>query len=178
MFFLIVGYIVWGIFWGFATDAITSNKGYEESWFVWGFFFGLIAFVIALTKQDRSSSGTEFYKDTVFSDIAKDYNNERILKENGWKCAKCGIINASYTGSCGCGNTKQENEDLRIRKAIEKNERMKLFNGEVRTVVSDEEQKIKQEQEIINSIKQYKELYDTGVITNDEFEKKKKELLG
>ncbi len=37
---------------------------------------------------------------------------------------------------------------------------------------------VKAEQETIELIKQYKELLDTGVITQEEFEAKKKELLG
>lgn len=26
--------------------------------------------------------------------------------KDGWKCSKCGVMNARYTGTCSCGNTK------------------------------------------------------------------------
>ncbi len=35
---------------------------------------------------------------------------ERILKEGGWQCANCGKVHPKYTGTCGCGNTKYENQ--------------------------------------------------------------------
>ena len=44
--------IVWGVIWGFATNSVISNKGYDSNWFWWGFFFGFIAFIVALTKPD------------------------------------------------------------------------------------------------------------------------------
>ena len=47
-----IGSIIWGIIWGFATNAIIHNKGYDENWFWWGFFFGIFALIVALTKPE------------------------------------------------------------------------------------------------------------------------------
>ena len=44
--------VIWSIFWGYVTNRIIHNKGYDENWFWWGFLFGLFAFVVALTKED------------------------------------------------------------------------------------------------------------------------------
>ena len=43
-------YIINGIIWGIATQLAIENKGYREKWFWWGFFFGIIAFLVAMTK--------------------------------------------------------------------------------------------------------------------------------
>lgn len=48
----IIGIIFWGLVWGFATKAVRVNRGYTDTWFWWGFFFGLIPFIIALTKPN------------------------------------------------------------------------------------------------------------------------------
>lgn len=49
--YLIVA-IVWGIVWGVVVNQVIKNKGYEENWFFWGFFFSFFALVVALTKPD------------------------------------------------------------------------------------------------------------------------------
>lgn len=49
MIYLII-WAVQGAIWGFATNKIVENKGYDENWFWWGFFFGLIALLVALSK--------------------------------------------------------------------------------------------------------------------------------
>ncbi len=43
---------LWGCIWAFATAKVIENKGYEENWFWWGFFFGFLAFIAALAKPD------------------------------------------------------------------------------------------------------------------------------
>ena len=46
--------IVFAFIWGFATDAVVRGKGYDSSgWFLWGFFFGIIAFIVALSKPEN-----------------------------------------------------------------------------------------------------------------------------
>ena len=43
VFLAIVLFLIQGVIFGFAADQIVQNKGYDESWFWWGFFFGFIA---------------------------------------------------------------------------------------------------------------------------------------
>ena len=59
MFLAIAVIIVQGIIFGIATNAIISNKGYDENWFWWGFFFGLIAMLVALSKPEYKAVYTE-----------------------------------------------------------------------------------------------------------------------
>lgn len=79
-----------------------------------------------------------------------DYNEARPLVK--WKCEKCGLTN--YTEACSCGNTKTTNDAIIAVKT-----------------------KKDKEQEVVNALKSYKELLDTGIITQEEFDKKKAELL-
>jgi len=88
-------------FWGSVTRKVLENKGYSEDWFFWGFFFGIIAFALAVSKPDcpRKQAGTndQYYKE--------------LLAEGGWGCEKCGRANPAYTGTCSCGNHKPSSEE-------------------------------------------------------------------
>lgn len=50
--YILVGIIIGGIIWGIVVNKVIENKGYEENWFWWGFFFGIFALIVALTKQN------------------------------------------------------------------------------------------------------------------------------
>lgn len=49
----IIGFIIWGVVWGYATKAVINNKGYDDNWFWWGFFFGFIALIVAVAKPEN-----------------------------------------------------------------------------------------------------------------------------
>lgn len=83
-----------------------------------------------------------------------------ILNENGWKCNRCGQVNQSYTGTCSCGLSKLDNDKL--------NKRSEETPAKSNNTTENDN---------IEEIKKYKELLDSGIITQEEFEKKKKELL-
>ena len=53
MLIALISWIITGSIFGFATNAIIRNKGYQENWFWWGFFFGLIAMLVALSKPEK-----------------------------------------------------------------------------------------------------------------------------
>ena len=36
-------------------------------------------------------------------------NQNKVAGSNEWKCSKCGAVNQNYVGTCGCGQTKQNN---------------------------------------------------------------------
>lgn len=156
----IIGIVIWGSIWGVATNAVIRNKGYDENWFWWGFFFGFIALLVALSKPQINTyeySGGE----SQISKLANEKRNEEMLRSNGWKCSKCGRVNPSYTGTCGCGTSKMQSEAL-LRKREE--EKRKILESQSET-------------DNVKKIKEYKELLDSGIITQEEFDKKKAELL-
>ena len=106
-FLYIILVIGMGVVWGYATNTIIHNKGYSENWFWWGFFFGLIAVIVAACKPQCPSQ--EYTQPTYKSTAA-------------------------------------------IQEGSEANRAAAL--------------------------KQYKELLDNGVITQEEFESKKRQILG
>ena len=165
----VIGVIIWGIVWGVATNAVIHNKGYDENWFWWGFFFGFIAFIVALTKSENRKSYS--YSDdsssytsnlgSIGSIYSQEAQNKRTLSEGGWTC-KCGRINTSYIGTCACGRTKA---DVQREEAEAKELAQKRQNE------ADELNRL-------SAIKELKELLDAGAITQEEFDNKKKSLLG
>ncbi len=70
-------------------------------------------------------------------------------------------MNTRYIVTCACGNTKYENEKpIVVIKPLQNTE-------EIQTDQSDNFEKIKK----------FKELFDSGIITEEEFERKKRQLL-
>jgi len=155
---LIIG-IIQGAIFGFATQSVIDNKGYYENWFWWGFFFGLLAFVVACAKPQNIRHSP--YRGGGLYQSADDLYKKQVLNEGGWKCS-CGKIQASYVSSCSCGKSKQE---ILYPKPTKKQEETKpsAIANEIRNAAA---------------IKEYKELMDAGIITPEEFAAKKKQLLG
>lgn len=121
MYLLIYG--VQGAIWGWAVNKIIENKGYRENWFWWGFFFGLLALIVALTKPDLpgTTEGTDSYFGGGDSVVGRDYifrgfGNERKTTDvpAGWRCTHCGKVNAGYVGTCGCGWDKAGNAPSKV----------------------------------------------------------------
>ena len=86
-------------------------------------------------------------------------HNNQIISQGGWRCA-CGRVNAAYISSCACGRNKHG----------------ELPAEPAPVVVND----APEDAEVRNAraIREYKGLMDDGIITAEEFEAKKKQLLG
>lgn len=149
--------LIWGLVWGFATNAVIRNKGYKENWFWWGFFFGLIALIVAATKP---SYYDYMQSQNAISKVTEENINRHTLSNGGWECP-CGAVNPAYTGTCSCGRTKAE--VLRLQKQTQEEAQSKAAQQE--------------ETENLDRLKKLKELLDIGAITNEEFEQKKRQLL-
>ncbi len=137
------------ILWGVVTREILYNKGYSDNWFWWGFFFGIFALLVAFSKPQVDKS--------IAEKEAREKNEQlekKLLNSGGWKCKKCGKIHPSYTGTCGCGVTKENNKEMKDNVELRPN--------------SDSN---------FSEIMKYKNLLDNSVITQEEFDAKKKELL-
>lgn len=135
-----------GILWGFATNYVIKEKGYDEEWFWLGFFFQLMAFVVAWVKlpYDQTAEGQRVKKQI------SEIRQRDTLQSGGWKCT-CGRLNAAYVTSCTCGKTKIQSE-IELESASADAQAEKLRN--------------------------YKELLDSGIITQEDFDAKKKQILG
>ena len=154
----IIGILIYALVMGFATQIVIENKGYKDNWFWWGFFFGLIALIVAVARPQCISSME--MNDVLVGDQEKKNElkrkDERMLQEDGWMCI-CGKLNASYVGTCSCGRTRSDVEAY--RKKIEK------------------EQNQGEESERLKQLQQYKALLDCGALTEEEFSAKKRQLL-
>ena len=84
------------------------------------------------------------------------YSKDNAIPKGGWKCAKCGKIHPSYHSFCSCGAERYE--------------------GTAEAKASDEQQ-IKRDDDAFTEIRKYKELLDDGIITYEEYEAKKQQLL-
>lgn len=88
----------------------------------------------------------------------------------GWMCT-CGTFNAGFAPICKCGKRKSE-------VVTEKPQNMgKLENNQAANQTPTRRDAIKKEQETIRLLKDYKDLLDSGAITQEEFDQKKAELL-
>lgn len=143
----IIGIIVQAVIFGFATKIVIRNKGYYENWFWWGFFFGIIALLVASSKPENH----EF-----------DEVNSAPAQAAGWKCT-CGKEHPTYVSSCSCGISKND---------------VLLTKGKAKLEAVQKQNAIKDEVSKAAAIKEYKELMDSGIITPEEFEAKKNQLLG
>lgn len=73
--------------------------------------------------------------------------------ENEWKCYACGRINQNYVTTCLCGCDKNGKSTLPVPES-------KSGTGNV-----------------MSELKKYKEMLDAGLITDEDYENKKKELM-
>jgi hypothetical protein len=145
--------IIVGCLWGAATYTINENKGYYNNGFWWGFWLGLIGVIVVLCKPDAR---TQYYETYGYP---SQYGNK--IPEGGWKCT-CGTIHSSYVTSCSCGKSKRE--------VLNPTPAPKPQPSAM--AAEDKEGKI------IAALQEYKKLLDSGVLTQEEFEQKKQQLLG
>ncbi len=158
---LVVFFIIRGIVYGKATNKVLLYRGYVyDDWFIIAFFFGLVPLLVAMSRPDNNAN----YIKTI-----KAHKTTTTSENTNWKCKKCKKINPAYTGTCSCGNTREEN-DAPLRALQERRE------AEARALASE---KIRQDSELDNllTLAAYKDLLDKGVITAADFEARRKELL-
>ena len=197
-------YIVQGIIWGWATNKIVENKGYNENWFWWGFFFGLIALIVALTKPDINGQQQTAYT-PMYGNVSNNsstlFREKRVASGTEWTCAYCHRINQAFVGTCACGHSKSESDEKHRRDQAETRafiearpssqpnsfegfaaplkEEHPVFSAATNQPVQSKPVVDEQTEETkVKAIRQYKALMDEGIISPEEFEAKKKELLG
>lgn len=90
---------------------------------------------------------------------------------SGWNCY-CGRTNASYVSTCSCGRNKSEIDGPAYKpKQVPMPAELNKPAGQKKEVLMDESA-------AVEAIKSYKELLDSGIITQEEFDAKKKQLMG
>lgn len=123
------------------------------------------------SSSTGSSSGRQ-YNNSDNSSTARSSSGK-------WKCFKCGRINENYVRTCTCGNAKDFNKILRDASAdtkIQPDNTSKNRSMENREIDINEFQN--NEMQNIQKLRLLKEQLDKGLITQEEYDRKKKELLG
>ena len=153
---IIVGFVIEGIICGWICESIASNRNMEGG-FWWGFFLSIIGIIIVAVRPNDTPS----YQSSGSNNAAISYDDmekrqKEILDNGGWRCS-CGHVNFNYQANCGaCNKSRQENSAI---------SQPTLSSGTV------------EEKSNIAKIREFKELLDEGIITQEEFDKKKKQLL-
>ena len=153
--YLIVAIVV-AIIFGAITKSINENKGYDGG-FAWGFFLGWIGIIVVACRPSVKYT----YEESIIvpankTPVQKNTYAAQLLDDGTWNCS-CGRHNARYVSSCVCGLNKQQ-----------------LFSAKAET---EESKNVMDDAKIIATLKEYKNLLDTGVITQEEFDAKKKDIL-
>lgn len=165
---------------GYITKKRMDEKGYNGDDYFWkGFFFGSehAHFIPPNPERNHDSKRTLFTKFHGETDAQKQARMKAdIMRAGGWECAFCGRAINKFFGSCGCGKTKAETieklQELKAQEVVAKaSEVPEAKNSESVTAETDEAKNIEM-------IVKYKELLDSGAITQDEYDKKKSEILG
>lgn len=164
---VVIVYLLLCIVWGAICKGIMNNKGYDSwGWFWLGFFLGVIALIIVLIKEPVRNVPEEIVYENYLQRTSENIKMNDFKASGGWQCHWCGRTNENFVSSCGCGRTKEENEQYYRNK----NKTEKENNN------TDKKQSLSEEDRI-KALKDYGELLKSGVITEEEFETKKKELL-
>ena len=140
---------------GAITKTINENKGYDGG-FAWGFWLGAIGIIVVACRQPA-------YRP---SNPSTSHPTVQTPSSDGWKC-RCGRYNPNYVTTCVCNATKR---DMLTAKPVP-------VSSPAPTPVSTSSAAPVDEMKNIAVLKEYKELLDAGVITQEEFDAKKKSIL-
>ena len=206
--YIVIFALIWCILWGALCASIVSKKGYADStcvlYFFFGFFLTFIAALLAYGKEDlngqsrimedsyryqRSSNtwvcicGTRNnLTDNQCQNCGKSQysvtGKAPANQPQSWRCT-CGAMNKEYetschrcgkeinevTWNCSCGMRNHKNDVICSKCGKRAPETKKTNNDLTADNVADE-------------LKKYKEMLDEGLITEEEFTAKKKQLLG
>ncbi|MBR1764857.1 MAG: SHOCT domain-containing protein [Ruminococcus sp.] len=165
--------IVWGLVWGACARQCVLDKGYEDEggkYFAIGFFLGLLGFILAYAKPDMKKQ----YMDQQFKVMMENQNRmmsgqsappRQAAAEGGWRCT-CGEMNKDYEGSChNCYKTRAE---------VKMAEKAKKEAREAEKAAPPQTQQAS----VSDQLRDFKAMLDEGLITEEEYNAKKKQLLG
>ena len=96
--------------------------------------------------------------------------SDETMTEGGWKCAKCGKTHYAYESSCSCGASRFDTTPEETETPTESNTKTTEGEAEETEIPSKSNSRF-------DEVRQYKNLLDEGIITQEEFDAKKKQLL-
>ena len=161
-------YLIAGVICGIVCESISKSRGMEGG-FLWGFFLGVIGIIVVAVRPNEGPTPST------------------ITSSHVLYCKKCNMVYNYDKSSCvSCNSPLLETSILRtdwkdfsadkrteLKEAFSKGQY--IFDGNkppvntVSTTIATSG---------ADEIKKYKELLDSGIITQEEFDAKKKQLLG
>lgn len=196
--------IIWfvsALIWGFVTRKVAENKGYyNDNSFWWGFFLAMIGLIVVLSRPDNrrytvkpmgatpsapseswtcKNCGTQNRLSNTCVTCGYQKSTRRVagsvaVPNNGvWRCT-CGKTNPTYVGTCSCGLMKPL-QGPAPNKVSEPQTDTQPINAMPVASASSSDPKAGSK---FDEVKSYKELLDAGIISQEDFDKKKAELLG
>ena len=157
--------------WGLATFTINSNKGYYTNGFWWGFWLGIYGLLVVLCKQENHTYYPQ-RKEPGRQDRLQPVTEPQTVPNGGWKCS-CGRAHPVYVSSCPCGMSKSEV----LHPSTKSDTQVKPAATPAVSKTNNDASRINSEEQTIAIIKEYKNLLDSGAITQEEFDQKKKQIL-
>lgn len=82
-----------------------NKRGYYENWFWWGFFFGVIAFIVAYLKPPYR------YEEPNEPSEQNSLLSDRWNYET-WICTNCNKQNPRYIKKCKCGMKRDSSGEV------------------------------------------------------------------
>ena len=143
--------LIIGVICGNICVRISLKRGMNGG-FWWGFFLWIIGIIIVALRPNDQAGMT-----------AKD---RQLLEKGGWICGNCGMVHASYDSFCVCGASRRDAATTQQRNAA-------VHNSYIAQPRNSEQPDFSQADEI----SKFKELLDRKIISQEEFEAKKRQLL-
>lgn len=194
--------------WGLICRAIVSSKGYDESdnhGFAWGFWLNIIGMIVCIAKPSVLNS--DYYANRNSANQAGGIDNQPASDSFEWKCKSCGSMNDKNAIECrNCGALKnsfgsiQKNEDTWVCNCGARNpysfsicQKCGKSNGditsndtkvvpismpEIKPIVLTPEKPKTDLSQAKKELVELKSMLDEGLITEEEFTAKKKQILG
>lgn len=189
-----IGYLIGCLLIGAICYAIMQNKGYEQptGWFFAGFFLGLLGLILVLVQPKQEQKPIKPTASSLAQESAMRAGAVRCKscghlnsssakrcekcgtsllsfgnsgREDNWKCS-CGALNYSYETSCHrCGKSKSDCKPIK-RRPVSK------------PAVSQTPTAAPAQKSITDQLEELKKLQEQGLISEADFEAKKKQILG
>ena len=170
----IFGYLVSGLIFGFICVGIASSRGMSGG-FLWGFFLGVIGVIIvAVRPNEQNQNG-------VVSEIEEEIEIPKTIYR--FRCKSCGKKLTGWYQTCpqcrSSGSIERlQKEEVVIDEVAAAAIKAKQLEKKAAAMKDQAEQKASTTISEADEIKKFKDLLDSGIITQEEFDAKKKQLLG
>lgn len=184
----IIGGLIGCIIFGFVTQYINNSKGYEGG-FAWGFWLNIIGVIVVACKPENHSNATKKEKSSPYSTpVSESYIQERIktanqaFSNNEYESANNAYQSVMKFYAYALDNTTIRDIKGKIKVCCDKlgvKPDIDIDQAEAKEQTADNFQNpiVSSDKDPIVLIKQLAELHSQGILSDEEFETKKAELL-